>query len=105
VGHDQPRLALLGDAMVDAGEHEVDRAVVAHAVPSTNTYLQSIVPSDLARFGVTWHRSGRLLPGPRVTYRCADSLPWLASHAGAERTIRSCTNEVGGVLASGPPPT
>jgi hypothetical protein len=66
--------------MVEAGEHGIDRAVLLDVVPVQNAELQAITTPGLRAFGsdmdTIWRR---LLPGPRVTYRCLDSSPLLVS--------------------------
>lgn len=81
------RLVLLADAMVQAGEFGMDRAVVVHGVPAGNDALLATVPEGLARFGTTtpevWTA---LVGGGRVAWRWLDTTPWLgATPALAER--------------------
>jgi len=74
------RQALLAAAMVEAGEHGIDRAILLHVVPAKNGALRAITTPGLTAFGkdmaTIWRR---LLPGPRVTYRCVDSGPLMTS--------------------------
>lgn len=74
------RQALLADAMVEAGEHGIDRAILLHVVPGANHALRAITTPGLTTLGENMETIWlRLLPGPRVTYRCLDSAPMLVS--------------------------
>ena len=70
------RQALLGAAMVRAGEFGIDQAVLLHLVPVGNHTLRRTVPEGLKDLGdeidAVWHR---LLPGPVVRYICIDTAP------------------------------
>jgi hypothetical protein len=79
------RQALLLGAMVEAGEHGIDRAVLLHVVPSKNRALRQTVPEGLRQLGdelgsqemdTVWRR---LLPGPQVRYACATGEGWFAA--------------------------
>jgi hypothetical protein len=74
------RLALLAGAMVEAHEHRIDRAVLAHLIPKQNVELRNTVPLDIRPLGDTveaiWHQ---LLPGPIVQYASIDTMPLLTS--------------------------
>ena len=73
------RQALLAQAMVEQGEHGVDRAVMLHVVPADNRRLRATLSPELAALGdqldTVW---SRLLPGPVLRYACMDSRPLLA---------------------------
>jgi Restriction Endonuclease associating with ARP len=70
------RQALLGAAMVRAGEFGIDQVVLLHLVPAGNRTLRTTVPEGLRGLGVeideVWQK---LLPGPVVRYACMDTEP------------------------------
>jgi hypothetical protein len=74
------RLVLLAHAMVAAGEHGIDRAVVVHAVPAGNDTLLRTVPEGLASFGATvpevWTA---LVGGGPVGWASVDTARWIAA--------------------------
>jgi hypothetical protein len=90
------RQALMAAGMVEAGEHGIDRAILLHVVPARNTALRAITTPRLSVLGNSVEAIWRqLLPGPRVTYHCMDSLP-----------LMLCTPEIAeryGMLAGRPP--
>ena len=74
------RLALLAEAMLEAGEHGIDRMVVLDIAPAKNQALMGCVPPALRAFGHTVDAVWRtLLPGPRVRFVWQDSAPWVTA--------------------------
>lgn len=70
------RQALLAGAMMNAGEFEIDEAVLLHVVPAGNTTLRATVTDGLGEYGdnidQVWRR---LLAGPKVRYVCMAGEP------------------------------